>query len=123
MAKKKNSKVDHQPPIVLAFVLADTIFSEAGTGKWYINGTFSVIFSATFPCVHPRIAVYLALTNGHGQTPLKIRLIDANELRPALIEAELPVNFPDPIIVVESVGALTTVRITFHRINGSPYSS
>ena len=112
MAKKKKAKperVEQQAPIGLALILADVILSEPATGKFYINGTFSLIFSATFPCVYPKISVYFALTNGHGQTPVKIRLIDANEARPALVEVALVVNFIDPLAVVESVGAMQNV--------------
>jgi hypothetical protein len=49
------------------------------------------------------------MTNGHGQTPIKIRLIDADETRPAIVEVDLLMNFPDPIVVVESVGAMQNV--------------
>ena len=108
MARKKK-KATHTPPIVLALVLADTILTEVASGKFYINGTFSSILSAGFPCFHPRMAVYLAITNGHGSTPLKMRLVDADEERPPVVEAELIVNFPDPIVVVESVGVLQNV--------------
>jgi len=104
MAKKKKVKI--QPPAVLALVLADIILSEPASGKFYINGTFSAIVSNAFPCTHPRMAVYLAITNGHGPTPINIRLIDVDEDRPPLATVEFTLNFPDPIVVVEAVGVL-----------------
>jgi hypothetical protein len=76
---------------------------EPGTGKFFIEGTFSVLSVAEFPVIHPTIAVYYAATNGHGDTAMKVRLVDAEEHRAAIFELETKVRFPDPLATVESV--------------------
>ncbi len=43
------------------------------------------------------------LTDGYGETPVRVRLVDAEEARPPIFEAETVVNFPDPLTVMEVV--------------------
>jgi hypothetical protein len=96
-------RVEQQPPDVLAVVLADTILRDMATGKLYIQGTYSVIVAQTFPYQHPSIAVYFAITSGHGKTPIKMRLIDVDETRAPVFEQAMDFDFPDPLAVVEGV--------------------
>jgi hypothetical protein len=92
---------ERPPPEVLALIVADGLHRDAATGKFYILGTYSTIFAANFPCTHAGIVVYAALSDGHGNTPIKVRLVDANEERPPVFEAIGSVNFPNPLTVVE----------------------
>src|SRR5438552_2164620 len=59
--------------------------------------------SAEFPYLHPRLAVYVALTDGHGDTSIRLRLVDVNEEHPAILEAETVASFANPLEVVELV--------------------
>ena len=45
--------------------------------------------------------LYVVLTDGHGDTPVSIRLIDANESRPPIFEAENRVLFSDPRLIAD----------------------
>jgi hypothetical protein len=108
-ADMPEKQVEQQPPEVLAVILADGILRDMVSGKFIIHGTFSVITAPAFPWGQPVIALYISMTNGHGQTPIKIRLIDVDEERPPLVEAESVIDFPDPISVVEFVIALGNV--------------
>ena len=94
-------KVTVQPPYPLAIVVCDAIHQDPGTGKRTVLGCFSTIFAREFPVVHPAMALYVALTDGHGKVPIKLRLIDVEEQGDALIEAEGEVIFPDPRAVLE----------------------
>jgi hypothetical protein len=101
--------IEQQPPDVLALILADAVLRDFATGKCFIQGTYSVITAPVFPHVHPLIVAYAAITNGHGQTEMRLRLVDVDEDRAAVFEAEAPVEFPDPIAVVEMVFTATNV--------------
>jgi len=101
--------VEQQPPDVIAMVLADAVLHDFATGKCFIQGTYSVIGAREFPHLHPSIVVYTAVTGGHGQTPMKLRLVDANEDRAPLFQNEAMVSFPDPITVIELVIATPNV--------------
>jgi hypothetical protein len=102
-----DDKIEHQAPDVLALVLADTILRDA-FGKCYIQGTYNAIFAPQFPLLHS-IVVYLAITSGHGKTPLTIRLIDTDEAREPIFEEHTGVDFPDPFVVAEMVFAKAPV--------------
>jgi hypothetical protein len=98
--------VEQQPPDVLAMVLADGVLRDAATGKHFIQGTYAAIFAPEFPWHHPAIVVYVAITNGHGKTPVKMRLVDVDETHDPVFEEETVIDFPDPLTVAE----LTFVR-------------
>ena len=49
------------------------------------------------------MVVYVVLTDGHGDTPVRVRLVDAAEREPPIFEVETTVNFPDPLTVMEVV--------------------
>jgi hypothetical protein len=95
--------VEQQPPDVLAMILADAVLRDLATGKNVIQGTFHVIAALSFPWTHPSMVVYVVLTEGYGNTPLKLRLVDVDESRPPIFELETVVNFPDPLVVLEVV--------------------
>jgi hypothetical protein len=98
-------RVEQQPPDVLAMILADAVLRDLATGKNFIQGTYSVIFAAEFPLRYPAIVVFVAITNGHGKTPLKMRLVDVDEARDPVFEMEMVFEFPDPLAVAEMVFA------------------
>lgn len=88
-------------PHVLAMVICDQVIIDARTGKQSIIGSFSVVNSPRFPVRYPCITVYVALTEGHGKTPLQLRLIDSNEEEKPVIDRTLSINFQDPRQVCE----------------------
>jgi hypothetical protein len=96
-------RVEQQPPDVLAMVLAEAVLRDAATGKHFIQGTYAAIFAPSFPWRHPSIVVYVAITDGHGKTPIKLRLVDVDESRPPIFEGEAVLDFPDPLVVAEGV--------------------
>lgn len=95
--------VKQRPPLVLAMVLADTVVQDLPTGKNTIQGTYCSLSAAVFPYTHPSIVVYVVLTEGYGETDLRLRLIDADESRPPLFELEAAVEFSDPLAELEVV--------------------
>jgi len=93
--------VEQQWPDVLAMILAEVVHPDSATGKFSILGTYNAIGAASFPHRHPYLAVYLALTDGRGETPMTMRLIDADEEREPVFESETTLNFDDPTEVIE----------------------
>lgn len=66
-----------------------------------ILGTFSTIIGREFPLPFPHLAVYLALTDTRGLVPLRIRLVDVDELRDPVGDKKWEISFSDPISVVD----------------------
>jgi len=90
------------PPLALAMVISDAIWVDPTTGKQTILGTFSAICGQAFPLPVPHIAVYLALTDSRGVVPLKLRLVDVDEIRDPVQEMALSPDFVDPVSIVEA---------------------
>ena len=86
-------------PDVLALLVCDQIITDRLTGKQSLIGMFSTIHSARYPVVHPQLAVYVALTDGRGKTPLTIRIVDADDNRPPLVQGTGVVEFRDPRMI------------------------
>jgi hypothetical protein len=96
-------------PILLALVLCDTIIREAGTNKLSLIGTFNGVFSNTFPCTHPSLSVYLAITEGRGKVPCILRMTSLDENK-TIFELPGQIEFGGPTSVGELVFQLQSVR-------------
>jgi hypothetical protein len=90
-------------PYALAMVVCDFVWRDPATGKCTILGTFSSIGAPAFPCSHPLMAVFVTVTDGRGKTPVKLRLIDADEENEPLFEGEVEVEWTDPRMIVEMI--------------------
>lgn len=84
-------------------VICDAIHRDPATGKFTLLGTFSVVGAPEFPTQHPLLAVYLALTDGRGVTPIKVELLATDKEDDILATAEVTADFSDPRMVVEAV--------------------
>ena len=62
---------------------------------------YSAITAASFPAVHPTAGIFVALTDGHGEVPIKIRLMDVDEEREPVFEITVKVIFANPLAVIE----------------------
>ncbi|MGB2985045.1 MAG: hypothetical protein WBE26_04105 [Phycisphaerae bacterium] len=98
----------HKPtPDVLALIVCDQIITDRLTGKQSLIGMFSRIHTRGFPVAHPQICVYVALTEGYGETEFAIRIVDANDARPPIVEGRGKVRFKDP-------RAIANLALQFH---------
>jgi len=100
------TKSDVPPPMPLAMVICDQVYRDPATGKTTLLGIFSTVHARKFPATHPTMGLYVALTDGRGEVPLRIQLIDAAESRDALFKTELSARFPDPRSIIEVVMGL-----------------
>lgn len=96
-------------PIVLALILCDTVIREANTNKLSLIGTFNGIFSNNFPCTHPSLSVYIAITEGRGRVQCKLRM---TALHDNSIVFDLPgqIDFGGPAHVGELVFQLQQIQ-------------
>lgn len=95
------------PPDVLSMIVCDQIITDRMTGKQSLIGMFSVVHAVGFPVTHPQVCVYVALTEGYGKTDFLIRIVDANDARPPIVEGRGTVNFKDP-------RAIANLALQFH---------
>ena len=89
-------------PLALALIVADDVYVCPATQKKSLLGMFSSIHPRSFPAVLGRFVVYAAMTDGYGNVPIQMRLVDAEELRGPLLDLSAECQFPDP----RSVGEL-----------------
>lgn len=101
LAEQEEPATTFVPPYPLAMVVCDAIWQDPATRKSFLLGLFSVIQAKAFPAVHPVMAIHVALTDGRGTLPIRLRLVDAGEEREPLFEGTQEVVFPDPRTVVE----------------------
>lgn len=95
------------PPLALAMILCDEVWTDPNTGKKSILGTFSAIFGSAFPLRLNQLSVYLALTDAHGPVSMKMRIIDVDEEQSPVFEKDFNPDFPDPLAVLEATLKMT----------------
>jgi len=97
------------PPDVLSLIVCDQIITDRLSGKQSLIGMFSRVPAFRFPAAHPHLCVYVALTDGHGKTNFVIRIVDANDARPPIVEGRGSVEFKNP-------RAIANLALQFHGI-------
>jgi len=88
-------------PVVLAMVLCDAIYQDPATQKCTLLGTFSTINVRKFPATHRQLAVHVAMTDGYGQTRIKLMLAHADDNKDPLFSQEGTIEFTNPRVVAE----------------------
>jgi hypothetical protein len=94
-------------PDVLSLIVCDQIITDRLTGKQSLIGMFSRVHARGFPTVHPQLCVFVALTEGYGETEFVIRIADANDDRPPIVEGRGKVKFQTP-------RAIANLALQFH---------
>jgi hypothetical protein len=89
-------------PYAQCLVVCDLVIREANTGKHSLIGIFSHIGAQRFPAVHPRLSVYLALSDGVGEVPIRLAIVDARDSNRRLVQAETVVRLQDARTVAEA---------------------
>jgi hypothetical protein len=87
-------------PSVVSINVCDAIIRDELTKKVSLIGLFNTIRANNFPCKHPQLHVYIALTNGHGKYKTEVRFINAEQGKPiAGMKGEM--EFKSPLQIVE----------------------
>lgn len=100
------SEVQIPPPICLALVLCDHVWRDPNSGKYTMIGTFASIATASFPLLHRELGVYVCLTEGLGEGPLRLRICDVDEERDPVFDAQETIRFKNPNFVAQSTFAI-----------------
>ena len=100
---------DHGQTILLALIVCDGTIREAGTNKLSLIGTFNGLFAPHFPCVHPTLSVYIALTDGRGIVPCLLRMTNL-ENGAEIFSLQGQVDFQDPTGIAELVFQLQQLK-------------
>jgi len=83
---------DIQPFLLSAITCGRVIFDKV-SGMPSIIDIVQTIDAQKYPARHPQIVFFCELTNGHGTTEAKIRLLDAQEEEKIIFEREGKVRF------------------------------
>lgn len=67
------------PPILLSVVICDRVIFDKVTGMPSIINIIQNINSPKYPIRYPLLVFFCELTNGHGKTNIRIRLIEEQE--------------------------------------------
>ena len=92
-------------PYCLAMVLCDNVHQDPATGKFTLLGTFSTFAARQFPAL-VQFFVYSAITDGQGQVPIRLRLVDSavdlsGDGNAVFDEVIGECDFDDPLMTLE----------------------
>ena len=82
-------------PILLSAITCDKVIFDKVSGMPSIIDIVRTINAHRYPARHPQIVFFCELTNGHGTTQAKIRLVDAQEDEKVIFEQKGTVQFKD----------------------------
>jgi hypothetical protein len=83
------------PPVLLSVIICDQVIQDRHTGKNTLVGVFDNISAMQFPAQHPWLTIFCQLTNGRGEIPFTIKLVDVGEDDKVLGEKTETVKFVD----------------------------
>lgn len=82
-------------PSVRAILTCDQIIHEQGSNKKSLIGIFEDIHLFKFPSTHPRIAVYVNLTDAHGKYVMMLRMLGPERTEIARVQTpEVEIDNP-----------------------------
>ena len=90
-----------EKPIGIALLICDRVITDAATHGKTLVSTFNHIWAKSFPCVHPRMTVFVAVTNGRGTTDAEIRCVNESAEDSLVFGMKGAIPFVDPNQVVE----------------------
>lgn len=91
-------------------ILSDYIIKDAASGKLSLIGIFNGLFAQRFPCTHPLICIYVALTGGRGHVPCNLRMVPLGG-GAEVFSLQGTVNFADPVAVPEIVFQIQQMQV------------
>ncbi len=87
-------------PMALVMAICDVVIDDKTTGKKSLVGLFNNITTSTVPCAHPRLNVFLSLTEGTGVYTMRLRCLQVGK-ETDLFGMEGQINFQSPKQIVE----------------------
>lgn len=99
-------------PIGIALIICDRVITDAVTNEKTLVSTFNQIFAPVFPCVHPRMTIFVSVTNGRGRTETEIKCVNESEQNKVVFGMKGTIPFDDPNHVVEMSFQFNNVTFT-----------
>ncbi|TKJ34432.1 MAG: hypothetical protein CEE38_17965 [Planctomycetes bacterium B3_Pla] len=82
-------------PILLSAITCGRVIFDKVSGMPSVIDIVQTVDAPRYPARHPQIVFFCELTNGHGTTRTKVRLVDAQEEEKTIFEREGTVRFDD----------------------------
>jgi hypothetical protein len=82
-------------PILLSAITCGRVIFDKVSGMPSIIDIVQTVDAPRYPARHPQIVFFCELTNGHGTTRTKVRLVDAQQEEKTIFEREGTVQFDD----------------------------
>jgi hypothetical protein len=96
--RKHSSRIDKMTdiqPILLSAITCGRVLFDKVSGMPSVIDIVQTIDAQKYPARHPQIVFFCELTNGHGMTTTKVRLVDTQEDEKVIFEREGTVKFDD----------------------------
>ncbi len=88
-------------PLGVALIVCDRVITDAMTQEKTLVGTFSRISAPAFPCMHPRMTVFVGVQNGRGQIETEIKCVNESDNNSVIFGMKGMIPFNNPNDVVE----------------------
>jgi len=82
-------------PILLSAIACDRVIFDRISGMPSVINIVQTVNAPKYPVRHDQLVFFSELTNGHGNTRIKIRLVDIDNQDKVVFEQEQMVDFKD----------------------------
>lgn len=93
--RKGQRKMAGIQPILLSAIICDRVIFDKVSGMPSIINIIQTINSPKYPARHGQIIFFCELTNGHGSTRAKVRLVDIQQDDKIIFEQDGEIQFKD----------------------------
>jgi len=83
------------PPILLSAIICEKVIFDKITGMPSLINIIQALNAPKFPVRSYQLVFFCELTNGHGRTKAKIRLVDDQQDEKVFFEQQRPIEFKD----------------------------
>jgi len=90
-----------QPPLVLAMLVCDDVYTDANTRKMSVMGLHGTIVVSKSSPIAERMTIFVCLTECPSSYSVKVRIIDVNEKYGPIGEMVERLDSPDPRAVMQ----------------------
>ncbi|MDP7035688.1 MAG: hypothetical protein QF752_14475 [Planctomycetota bacterium] len=83
-------------PKLLSIVVCDLVLRDERSKNTSLINTFNAILAAQFPCQHPRLHVFVSVTDGRGDYVGELRLVHYGPTIETILQTSGPLSIQDP---------------------------
>lgn len=100
----------NETPYCFSLLFAESIARDP-SGKWNLIGVYGLLTFEAFP-VDVSVAVFFGVIDGRGVMPIKLQLVDADDLftdesaRESVGAVEGDIELPDPSLPIQATAAI-----------------